>query len=76
LHGHEFDLVTRRLNWGEDRVYYHDAKGSLASVPANYTNVDDSDPFVVISVGRSRFRYDDLLNLVRMTRHLSGKKKK
>jgi hypothetical protein len=70
LYDREFDLLIRQRNWGEDRVYFTDDTGKLVSVPANYTNVDASGPFVVISAGRSRFRYEDLLNLVRLIHHL------
>ena len=64
--------MIHQRNWGEDRVYFTNDAGKLVSVPANYTNVDASDPFVVISAGRSRFRYEDLLNLVRLIQGFDG----
>jgi Family of unknown function (DUF5372) len=33
-----FELVVYRHNWGEDRVYFHDQDGKLASVPASWTD--------------------------------------
>lgn len=58
--------MTVRHNWGEDRVYYHDAQGLLASIPASWTDVIPADPVVAISAGRSPFRLEDLLELTRL----------
>ncbi|MCZ6602149.1 MAG: DUF5372 family protein [Planctomycetota bacterium] len=63
LGGREFDLVTVRNNWGEDRVYFHDDQGRLQSLPTNWTSIMPDDPFVVIAAGRSPFRVEDLLEL-------------
>jgi hypothetical protein len=60
----ELDFVERRHNWGEDRVFYRDHHGHVASVPARWTSVEAEDPFVVVSAGRSRFRVVDLIELV------------
>ena len=58
--------MTVRHNWGEDRVYYHDAQGLLAGIPASWTDVIPLDPVVALSAGRSPFRLDDLLELTRL----------
>jgi hypothetical protein len=63
LCGAEFELVTRRLNWGEDRVFYYDSAGKLKSLLTNLTDVISKDAFDRISAGRSAFRVDDLLQL-------------
>ncbi len=63
LHGREFRLATYRHNWSESRVYYHDPRGKLTSLPAEWTDIAPPDPFVVISAGRSAFRAADLLDL-------------
>ena len=63
LFGQEIDFVERRHNWGEDRVFYRDRQGHLASVPARWTSVEAEDPFVVMAAGRSRFRVVDLIEL-------------
>jgi hypothetical protein len=39
---------------GDQRVY---------SVPASWTDVEGPDPFVILSAGRSLFRFDDLVAL-------------
>ena len=62
LAGREFDLVLRKHNWAEDRVFIVD-DGELRSVPAGWTDVDPGDPFVVVAAGRSAFRVDDLVSL-------------
>lgn len=62
LTGREFELLTYRHNWGEDRVYFHEA-GELRSLPAAWTSVDPADPFVAVAAGRSPFRVADLLEL-------------
>lgn len=64
LCGQEFELIDRRLNWGEDRVYYSTAGNHLKSLPASYTSVQGVDPFVTIGNGRAYFRIEDLMALV------------
>jgi len=56
-------MVTYRHNWGEDRVYFHDHKKHLISVPAYWTSIIPEDPFVEIAGGRSFFRINDLIRL-------------
>ena len=64
-------MIVRR-NWGEDRVYFHNAEGGLTSLPARWTSVVVEDPIVTIAGGRSHFRVEDLLNLVRLLRDLNA----
>ena len=66
LRGAEYELVTRKLTWGEDRVFYYDPSGKLKSLLTNVTDVVSTDAFHRVSAGRSAFRVDDLLEL----RHL------
>ncbi len=61
--GREFDLVTYRQNWGEDRVYFHDDQGQLRTLSAGRTSLGADDPFVAVSANRSAFRAVDLLEL-------------
>jgi len=63
LRGTEYELVTRRFNWGEDRVFYYDQAGELKSFLTNVTDQMAEDAFTRISAGRSAFRVDDLLEL-------------
>ena len=55
--------MTRKLTWGEDRVFYYDSGSKLKSLLTNVTDVVSKDPFDRISAGRSAFRVDDLLEL-------------
>ena len=61
--GQELDVVQHRRNWGEDRVFYRDGDGHMASLPARWTSVVPEDPFIVVAAGRSRFRAADLVDL-------------
>jgi len=63
LFGREIDVVERRHQWGEDRIFYRDPDGYLLSLPWRWTSVEAEDPFVVVAAGRSRFRAADLIDL-------------
>jgi hypothetical protein len=69
--GREFEFVKRRKNWRDDRVYFFDEAGELASLPAAWTDVVAEDPFVVVAAGRSPFRTPDLLKLAELVARLS-----
>ena len=66
LCGADYELVTRKLTWGEDRVFFYDPNGKLKSLFTNVTDVVAADAFNRISAGRSAFRVDDLLELRRL----------
>ncbi len=66
MFGYEFELIDRRLAWGEDRVYFHDKTGELIRMPAEWTSAGVADPFVELSAGRSYFRVADLLRLAEL----------
>jgi hypothetical protein len=70
LAGGEFDLVVRKYNWAEDRVFFFDDDSQLISIPAGFTDVDPPDPFVAVSTGRSIFRVEDLLALANLLESL------
>ncbi|MCP4038078.1 MAG: hypothetical protein GY733_14155 [bacterium] len=72
LLGQEFELVTYRSNWGEDRVYYHNADGDLKSLPAAWTSVSPSDPFVSEAAGRSSLRFEELRAMAALVGELSS----
>jgi hypothetical protein len=67
--------VFRRLNWGEDRVYFYDVDGKLKSFLTAITDLALINDFMRISAGRSAFRLDDLLQLrALLDRHDSQRK--
>jgi hypothetical protein len=64
--GREFDIVTYRQNWGDERVYVRGPGDQLVSLPIAWTSMAVAPPFVVISAGRSLFQFEDLLELSRL----------
>jgi lipopolysaccharide biosynthesis protein len=44
-------------------VYYRDENGRMRFVPARWTNVAASDPFVLTAAGTAWFRLEDLIRL-------------
>lgn len=62
--------MTYRLNWGEERVYFHDDTGQLVAIPARWTSVCPADPFVIASAGRSPFRFAQLRELARLIQQI------
>ena len=73
LYQQEYKLIDRRLNWGVDRVYYHDALGDLKSILTRYTSIKAEDPFVFIAHGQAYFRTKDLLELIGYIHKMSDK---
>jgi hypothetical protein len=71
LFGQEFEWVLRSQNWGEDRVWFHDATDHLRSLPASWTSVVAEHPFNVVAAGRAALRVEELLELA----HLIGRKR-
>ena len=63
LSGQSFEFVKRLQAWQSDLVYFLDAAGELASVPAAWTDLVAPDPFVVVAAGRAAFRAEDLVQL-------------
>jgi hypothetical protein len=63
LFGQSFEFVKRLQAWQSDLVYFLDAAGELASVPAAWTDLVAPDPFVVVAAGRAAFRAGDLAEL-------------
>lgn len=61
--GQTLELTARSREWGEDRVYYCDENGRMRFVPARWTDVAASDPFVLTAAGRAWFRLEDLIRL-------------
>jgi hypothetical protein len=72
LSGREFDLVTYKQAWGEDRVYFRDDAGRLRRMPVGWTSFVEPDRFQVTAAGRCRFRTDDLLRLADLIEGLRG----
>jgi hypothetical protein len=72
MRGMRFVLMTRRQNWGEDRVMFYDAEGRLHSMLASWTDVPEQDLFAQASADRSWFRTDDLIRLNSLIGEIKG----
>jgi hypothetical protein len=70
LCGREFQVVTYRKNWGDERVYVRAPGDQLLSLPMAWTTMGAPCAFVVIAAGRSLFRFEDLLELSRLLERL------
>ena len=70
LFGREFELVTYKKTWGEDRVYFRDEAGRLHHMPVGWTSAVGADAFNTTAAGRCRFRTDDLLRLADLVERL------
>jgi len=74
LLGQEFDLVGYAHTWGEHRVFFREpGEERVRSMPAGWTDVEGPDPFLVLSGGRTWFRVEDLVALVRLIDELDGR---
>jgi Family of unknown function (DUF5372) len=64
LKGQTFEMISRSLDWGEDRVVYRSADGTLPSIAAAMTDMAQPDAFPRVAAGRAAFRTVDLTDLV------------
>lgn len=69
--GQALDVFACRVQWGEERVFYHDAQGHQASLPARWTSLVAADPYVALAAGRSHFRLQDLIELTALLQELT-----
>lgn len=74
LFGRDFEFVEQRQNWGEDRIYLHDERGELFSLPAGWTDMAPADPFVVVSGGRCPFTVNGLLAVAELIDRLNAQR--
>jgi len=72
--GFEVDRVSRLAY--ECRILFYNPKGRRSSVPLQWTDIGPKDPFVVVSAGRSLFRVEDLLGLVRIIEEINNAHRK
>ena len=72
LRDRPLELACRERAWGEDRVYFYDSDGLLATVPAEWTDLAGPDPFVAMSEGRSMLRVSDLPAMARLLRNIGN----
>ena len=72
----DFEIDSVRRIAYECRVLFFNAKGRRSSVPLHWTDIGPEDPFVAVSAGRSLFRVEDLLGLVRLIKEINSANRK
>ena len=72
LKGQTFEVISRSLHWGEDRVIYRAADGTLPSIAAAMTDMAQPDAFGRVAAGRAAFRTADLMALVALLDRISA----
>jgi hypothetical protein len=63
LKGQEFEFITRKQTWGQDRIFYRNSKDEIVSVPASWTNIYQDEPFIRQAAGRAFFNFESLTEL-------------
>lgn len=70
LYGQEYDFITQKKCWGEDRVLFYNKEGELDSMPTRWTSVAMHDSFLVQSTGRCVLHFEDLHSLALLLQEL------
>ena len=70
--GREFQLLAHQRYASEERVRFLDDGNEFREIPLNWTSAAAEDPWLVMARERSWFRFDDLLELVRVVEELNG----
>jgi hypothetical protein len=74
LFGQRLDFVERRPGWGDDLIFYRDHLGYVTALPTRWTSLQEEDPFLVVSAGRSHFQVGDLIDLAVLISELQSEK--
>jgi hypothetical protein len=72
LFGQALDFIERRIQWGDDLVFYRDHRGYVTALPTRWTSAEAEDLFLVVSAGRSHFRVADLIDLAALITELQS----
>ena len=65
-------MVAYRKSWRREYVDCHDHNQQLLSIPLDWTDAAQPDPFIVLAAGRAYFRFEDLLALAELIERLNG----
>jgi hypothetical protein len=69
LCGHTFPLLSQRLAWGEERVFFSDPQThQVRSLPQAWTSLAPPDPFLVVAAGKTVLHFSDLQQLAQLLR--------
>jgi hypothetical protein len=72
LFGQTLHFIERRVNWGDDLLFYRDRRGYVTALPTRWTSLEDEDLFLAVSAGRSQFRVADLIDLAALIAELQS----
>lgn len=72
LKGQTFEMISRSPHWGEDRIIYRAADGTLPSIATAMTDIEQPDAFRRVAAGRAAFRAVDLVDLVALLDRISA----
>lgn len=72
--GRSYELIAYKQTWGEYRVFFYDEQGAFVSLPAEWTDAVQPDPFVSLAAGRSDFRVEELCQLVALVAQLKAER--
>ncbi len=76
LFGQELIVLYRRHIDGEDFLFFQNVETHNNGISIHWTNLKPSNPYMVISDGRSLFRPQELLELVQLLQDLKPTKKR
>lgn len=65
-------MISHGPHWGEDRVVYRAADGTLPSIATDMTDIEQPDAFRRVAARRAAFRTVDLVDLVALLDRLCG----
>ncbi len=69
LFGQSFPLLSQRVAWGEERVFFSDPQTQeIRSLPLAWTSLAPPDPFLLVADGKAVLRLQDLQQLVQSLR--------
>ena len=69
LCGQTFLLLSQRVAWGEERVFFSDTHThQIRSLPLAWTDLALPDPFLVVAEGKAVLRFSDVQELTQFLR--------
>jgi Family of unknown function (DUF5372) len=73
LYGQTFPLLSQRVAWGEERVFFSDPPThQVRSLPQAWTNLALPDPFMVVAAGKAVLRFSDVQQLTQFLKKKSA----
>jgi len=67
----KFKLVNYVNSFGVVRIAYYKNDTDITSIPLSWTDAKEADPFIELSGGRSFFKIEELLLIVKLVKDLN-----